>query len=305
MRDITLNIDMSKFEITTMIGCPLMCKFCPQDKLLSAYRDPVRVMTFDTFKTALEKIPKDFSIIFAGFTEPWSNKQCTDFVEYAVNTGRRVGIYSTLFRMTREDVDRLVKLFSAYPDQLTEFWVHLPDALGNMVGWRPSDDYEYALATLKDNLKVHCMTMDQRNQKHPDIKNNVKTAQWYLHTRADNLDVTVLDNQPYHKPPTYEFIVECTRDKNLTSNVLLPNGDLSLCCMDYGLKHIIGNILTQTYDEIINGPALEKIKQLNNTLGYTNEVLCKSCNDGHCRTPWNDTDVYNRVAIEAPHLLGL
>jgi hypothetical protein len=34
-------------------------------------------------------------------------------------------------------------------------------------------------------------------------------------------------------------------------NVMLPNGDVSLCCMDYGLKHILGNLYEQDYEEII------------------------------------------------------
>ena len=43
----------------------------------------------------------------------------------------------------------------------------------------------------------------------------------------------------------------CGCPERLYHGVLLPNGDMSLCCMDYGLKHIHGNLLTQSYDEII------------------------------------------------------
>ena len=39
--------------------------------------------------------------------------------------------------------------------------------------------------------------------------------------------------------------------EKLYHNVVLPNGDVSLCCMDYGLKHIIGNIFEQSYDEVV------------------------------------------------------
>lgn len=297
---------MSKFEITTMIGCPLMCNFCPQDKLLRAYKDPVRVLTMENFQTALSKIPKDFKIVFAGFTEPWANEHCTDFVEYALESGRDIAIYTTLFRMTPDDVDRLVALYKIYPKKMSEFVVHLPDNQGNMIGWKPSDDYEYALSTLTKKINSSSfMTMDQNSKTHSSVKSTVKPVQWYLHTRANNLDTTKLGGQTFYQPPKYDFVVECTRDKNLTSSVMLPNGDLALCCMDYGLKHIIGNILKQNYDEILHGVELEKIKRLNNTLEYTEEVLCKSCNDGYCRTPWNDDEIHQRVLKEAPHWLGL
>ena len=42
-------------EITTMIGCPLMCNYCPQDNLRDAYgKDGDKYMSLDTFKKSLE-----------------------------------------------------------------------------------------------------------------------------------------------------------------------------------------------------------------------------------------------------------
>ena len=32
---------------------------------------------------------------------------------------------------------------------------------------------------------------------------------------------------------------------------LLPNGDVSLCCMDYGLDNIIGNLDQQSYEDVV------------------------------------------------------
>jgi len=53
---------------------------------------------------------------------------------------------------------------------------------------------------------------------------------------------------------------------------LLPNGDISLCCMDYSLDHILGNLFTQEYDEIM--PDLE-----------TPFELCQHCENGApCKT---------------------
>ena len=294
---------MPHFEITTMIGCSLMCNFCPQDKLLRAYKDPVRVMSFESFQTAIDKLPAEFEIAFAGYTEPWLNKNCTDFVEYAFRQQRKVSIYSTLYNMNRNDVDRLINLFAEFPGQLTKFWIHLPDIHGNMKGWKNSDNYQYALTQFRSRILPNLMTMSEDSKPHHELGANIKPVQWYLHTRAKNLDLQKISGQKYHEAPRYEFVVECTRDKDFTSNVMLPNGDLTLCCMDFGLKHIVGNILRQSYDEIRNGQEIEKIKRLNQTLAYTDEVLCKSCNDGYCRTPWNDEEVLQRVKKEAPEIL--
>jgi hypothetical protein len=46
----------------------------------------------------------------------------------------------------------------------------------------------------------------------------------------------------------------CNCIEDLYHNVVLPNGDVSLCCMDYGLKHILGNIYEQEYEDIIPRP---------------------------------------------------
>ena len=87
-----------------------------------------------------------------------------------------------------------------------------------------------------------------------------------MYSRAGNLDESRVIGQPLRPTPRYNFVVECSRDPELDANVLLPNGDVSLWCMDYGLKHILGNLVKQSYEEIRNSPELTKIKSLNNQL---------------------------------------
>jgi hypothetical protein len=45
--------------------------------------------------------------------------------------------------------------------------------------------------------------------------------------------------------------------------------------MDYGLKHIVGNLLTQTYDEIFNSPEFHRVR--NNRWALDGDTLCRSC----------------------------
>jgi hypothetical protein len=46
----------------------------------------------------------------------------------------------------------------------------------------------------------------------------------------------------------------CNCIETLYHNVLLPDGRVSLCCMDYGLEQILGNLFEQEYDDIIPVP---------------------------------------------------
>ena len=45
----------------------------------------------------------------------------------------------------------------------------------------------------------------------------------------------------------------------LNNHVVLPDGTLLLCNMDYGMKHVLGNLLENTYDEIRRGEEMQKI----------------------------------------------
>lgn len=57
--------------------------------------------------------------------------------------------------------------------------------------------------------------------------------------------------------------------------VLLPNGEVVLCCQDYGLKHVIGDLNESTYEEILAGEKYQKI--LDEQDDENSEVLCRFC----------------------------
>ena len=65
---------MPTLEITTTIGCPLACTFCPQDKLSIAYGNTTsKRLEISTFKEIIAKIPKYVRIDFSGYVEPFSH----------------------------------------------------------------------------------------------------------------------------------------------------------------------------------------------------------------------------------------
>lgn len=60
------------------------------------------------------------------------------------------------------------------------------------------------------------------------------------------------------------------------NHVVLPDGTVLLCCMDYGMQHVLGNLKTQTYDEIRNNWEMKKIFQ--GAQGDESvELLCRKC----------------------------
>lgn len=266
-------------ELTTMIGCPLMCTFCPQDNLRTEYGSGTKYMTQRDLTTMLVKLPKNTRIDFSGMSEPWANPECTSMLEEVLYMGFKVAIYTTLYGMTAPE--RVRKVLEEHPNQVEVIMLHLPDANGNMKGWKNSEEWQYAAAVIS-NTKVPCgvgaMTMDKNGVVHPDLQPMVgQLAGWVGHTRADSLNLEQIGGQVINITPHNEFSLTCASTPFYDRNVLLPDGSVVLCCMDYNLTHVLGNLLTQTYDEIMQGKPLLDLIALNEAPEFNKCSICKSC----------------------------
>lgn len=175
-----------RMEITTMVGCPLMCTFCPQKLLIKSYgKDRDKFLSVENFEIVIDKLPKNVRIDFSGMSEPWANPDCTDMLELALKKGFNVAIYTTLYQMTEEDIDRVKDLIIEYHIQVNPVILHLPDSHNNMRGWKYSETWERAFKTLyginkRFPGKVGDMTMDMNNRIfHPEIRHipEVKQAE--------------------------------------------------------------------------------------------------------------------------------
>lgn len=266
-------------ELTTMIGCPLMCTFCPQDSLRDSYGKDTKYMQPMDLMTVLAKLPRNTRIDFSGMSEPWANPACTTMLEMVLYMGFKVAIYTTLYGMTNPE--QVKKVLEDHPSQVEVFMLHLPDANKNMKGWKMSDEWMHALNTMM-TLQIPCglgaMTMDKTGFVAPELQHIIgRLPGWIGHTRADSLPVEQIGAQDISITPHNTFPLTCRSTPFYDRNVLLPNGDVVLCCMDYNLKHVIGNLLTQTYEEIFAGEKLAQIIKMNEADGFDKCSICKSC----------------------------
>lgn len=259
---------MSCLEITTIIGCSNKCSYCPQGKLINAYKGRGQtLMSFDTFKNCIDKLPQDVVIEFSGFSEAWFNPECTKMVSYVHQRGHRINIYTTLAGMTLADFDVLGKI------PLKSFWLHLPTKEGKekiIV----DESYLTLLERVSDFLEVNKDKMSisyhiRGREVHPKIKQVLgdRVQKRGIGSRAGNL------NQLEGRLKRRKGEIGCSR--NLRQNVLLPNGDVVLCCMDYGLKHGLGNLLSFDYQSLFSGPEFLKVEK-----GLKDESidsLCRYC----------------------------
>ena len=126
---------------------------------------------------------------------------------------------------------------------------------------------------------VGLITMDGSGVLHPDLAPYVgnKLAPFSGHTRADSLNLEQIGEQLIQLTPHNDFSLTCKSTPFYDRNVLLPNGDVVLCCMDYNLTHILGNLLTQTYEEVMQGKPLQDLIDINEEPEFNKCSICKSC----------------------------
>jgi len=267
---------MPTLEITPKIGCSISCAYCPQDKLIAAYskRSNIFELTFDNFKTCLDKVPLNVDVIFSGMCEPFLNPDCSKMVLYAHERGHKVGVDTTLAGMNLSDIEIMEKIPFRY------FGVHLPSKEAKE---QIKVDNNYL--TLLDKIsksRIKIFYKFHGSLPHPQVKSIVGNIHWApIVTRSGNLK---RENRLY--PKRKKGVIGCRR--NLCWNVLLPNGDVLLCSSDYGVQHVLGNLLYDDYNSLFCNEEFFKVKK-----GLSDpsiDILCRYC----------DTFVYNRGFFQKP-----
>lgn len=263
-------------EITTVIGCKVNCKFCPQDKLIRNYtaQSHITSMSIETFKCCLDKIPKSVRIDFSGMSEPWLNDQCTEMVRYAARKGHQIAVYTTLVGMTSNQFRDIHDI------NYDEFVIHLPDTLDHC--HIPVTDGYLRLAEeiVSESPTKLLQTLSFFSHgpvpaavsaifgKHPNFE---LLHHKCLQDRAGNLDIRSLDHYS-----AKGSIMCSTSRRAINENVLLPDGTVLLCCMDYSMKHKIGNLLVDEYDDLFRSEQANSVRMA--FLDDSIPSLCRYCN---------------------------
>lgn len=267
---------MPTIDVTTVIGCKVNCKYCPQDLLLKNYfkEHPHRdsAMTMETFIACLNHLPERCNIMFCGMAEPFLNPLCVDMICKAYESGKNIELYSTLVGITQ---DGLEKIWDIPIDFVN---IHVADVSGYANIPTTESFFELVKKAIEHKKKDGTPFVNLCNaqgEPHPWIRelcNGKLDISTVLHDRAGNLE----DEKLFHKKTCFGKLT-CSRcGQKLNNNVLLPDGTLLLCCMDYGMKHVLGNLKYTSYEEILNGEILKNIKR--GLMGNDEiDILCRNC----------------------------
>ena len=226
-------------------------------------------MSFETFKTCLNKMPANLMLDFSGFAEPFLNQYTVKMLLYANEIHREMRLYTTFVGMTMEAFYQIADI------PFKRVVVHLPD-VNKYANIPMTKEYlqvlRYAAERNKPDGTPFIDMANCQSEPHPDaaaiLKDRV-TISWNLIDRAGNLDGGEVSSQQRKDGEIY-----CGRAAELNHTVLLPSGDVVLCCMDYGLAHVLGNLLHEPYDVIMHGTEMQRVRS---ALKNGGDVLCRHC----------------------------
>lgn len=237
-------------DITTTKVCAVNCApVCPQVAFQQVYGDSDRLLSLENFKTAVAKVPTSVRINFSGFSEPTYHPQFLEMMRFVAERGHPFNLFTTLAGARPEWVPEIRRL---NPDNII---LHLPDNEG-IAHLPPSDRY----------LKTVHLFLTTPGLRISKVMRMSRDTGFVSNERAGNCDNArprhVLG--PFHCPSL-----------TFPQFIMLPNCDVTLCCMDWRLEHKMGNLLTQTWSELVNSP--ERKRLITNSHRLDGDTLCRRC----------------------------
>ena len=189
--------------------------------------------------------------------EPFTNKNCADMILYAAMKGFPLALYTTLQGATMEDYEKLKWI------QYEVVTIHLPEKGSN---FKITDEYLEVLDAWDcDNYSCHG-EIDDRVRPHIKQRNLIT----FMHDRAGNVE-----GRPHKSIDPNRSLYCITSGTAMDHNVLLPNGDVLVCCMDYGMTGVFGNLFEQSYDEVIHSDTANRMRETLNK----GESICRHCSN--------------------------
>ncbi len=244
-------------EFTLTAVCPLMCPYCPQGAYARAYasRPGRRSMTLDDYKRMLANVAHTTrNIDFSGYSEPLHNPHWFDVFRHTLDQGYTVNLFSTLGSASRDDLDRLSGL------AISRIYVLLLDHVAQR------DKLAFLIERCRERHRdlVFIYFDEDGRELAAAFQDRVSCERWTAHSRAGLLDVG-----RRHLPDA----VSCCEQREFC-NVVLPNGDVHVCCMDFALQHRIGNLLESPLAVIQYS---DTARAFRDTMASARDGICNHC----------------------------
>jgi radical SAM protein with 4Fe4S-binding SPASM domain len=267
----------------------MMCEYCPQTLINSERRrkNIDRKLEFDNFKKLMQNVSNKTQIHWSGYSEPLAHENFPEFANYLKENNYRQIISTTMFG--RKNSEKFMSEF----DGFKSVTFHLPDDK-NLMKLKIKEEYlqnlenaikfqasyikdEVYFLVFGDNFAPEVEKILKKLVKENIILENSIEVRKHLHSRAGSIDVDNLKEVNDVKKDNESYVVDKSKryycsHKRLNQGVLLPNGDINLCCHDYSLNSIIGNLHNQNLDDIYKQKKIFK-----QGFSQGNNSICQKC----------------------------
>ncbi|MFX1449968.1 MAG: radical SAM/SPASM domain-containing protein [Promethearchaeota archaeon] len=256
--------------------CNLRCIVCPYQKMTRKKE----TMPLDLFKKIIDQsVALGCKVIqLQQYNEPFTDKDIFERISYIRNKGIEVYFYSNGTILDKNTRNKIL----AHPPNLIRFSI---DGIEKKTyeSIRVGANYEKVLGNVISLYKER----NKRGLKEPRIEvcsllldNNKKQAKKYLNFWRDKCDNAAVYPSDSRLDETYSYVrfknmkpYPCFNPHNI---VVLSNGKVCLCCVDYDGEVILGDLNRQSLKSIINSKKVKAIYQ-SHLDRNCNLPICKRC----------------------------
>jgi len=274
---IPLNNEI-RFEVTTK--CNYSCLICPREKLTRK----LETMDFNKFKFLLEKILDETDqytvCTFSGFGEPLLDPGILEKIAYARKKGLTVLILTNASLLTPEMFKEFDNL--GVSSIRVSFYGKSQYVYNKIHNIHQEDLFFKIKKNIVDICKIKQHTQIILTYNLVQEINSEDVEEWinYWEDKADLLEVwrphNWVDGKNYRQ-------VQASKEKTCgrpwkTPLQLQVDGTINMCCFDFDGKLTLGDLKTQSLNEIFSSGLINKLRECHTTGNFRNSgLICEHC----------------------------
>ena len=284
----------NEIRIEPTTKCNFNCNICPRDKLTRKKE----TMSFDLFKFIFDKINSEtsqyYTLTFPGMGEPLLDQSLDDKISYAKKIGFTVLILTNGSLLT---VDRFKRLEDIGLNSIrVSIYGDTPEVYSAVHGVKDKEIFYKIKENLAEIAKVKSSTSLLLTYNVVEGYNDSDLESWieYWKDKVDLLEVwrphNWVDGRNY-RALQEKKLKTCGRPLHTPLQVQV-DGTVNMCCFDFDGKLLLGDLKTQTLEEIFDSPMFKRILK-HHTIGdfEGSDLICENCDQRNSNK--SDVMIYN------------
>jgi len=266
------NTKEARIETSTV--CNYNCVFCPHN-IMTRKKE---IMSMELFKDIISKLPKQITTItLSGMGEAFMDKGIFDKIKYCKSLGYTVNVLSNGSKITNINIDELV---NSGLDSIRISIHSVNPYKYKMITKANDNEIYYALASpiliamkRKTPIKI-IITTDMIEEDEEEVKNIRKKYE----NIVDTIEIWKVHNwsswKDYRKGKKSK--TTCGRPFNGPLQIQV-DGTINMCCFDYDGKLLLGDLKSQSIEEIFESDMYKTIVDFHKGKNNNSNLLCNKC----------------------------